>query len=176
VPGAWLNLSAIVPFPEGGFAFLSASGGLGYALAREAARRPGVGFSRFVSFGNQADLALDDYVRADPHTRSVLVFAEGFVRGRGCAFLKSIERTAADKPVLILRGGRTGAGRRTEMANRVADRVVQIFGGRGYCRDFAAERHFRHLRVDRIWEGTSEIMREIIVNGVMKRDLDRLVR
>jgi alkylation response protein AidB-like acyl-CoA dehydrogenase len=63
----------------------------------------------------------------------------------------------------------------SEMANRVADRVVQIFGGRGYCKDYAAERHFRHLRVDRIWEGTSEIMREIIVNGVMKRDLDRLV-
>jgi butyryl-CoA dehydrogenase len=64
----------------------------------------------------------------------------------------------------------------SEMANRVADRVVQIFGGRGYCKDFAAERHFRHLRVDRIWEGTSEIMRGIIVGGVMKRDLDRLVR
>lgn len=63
----------------------------------------------------------------------------------------------------------------SEMANRVADRVVQIFGGRGYCKDHAAERHFRHLRVDRIWEGTSEIMRTIIVNGVMKRDLSRLV-
>lgn len=63
----------------------------------------------------------------------------------------------------------------SEMANRVADRVVQIFGGRGYCKDFAAERHFRHLRVDRIWEGTSEIMRGIIVNGVIKRDLRRLV-
>jgi len=63
----------------------------------------------------------------------------------------------------------------SEMANRVADRVVQIFGGRGYCKDFAAERHFRHLRVDRIWEGTSEIMRTIIVNGVIKRDLDLLV-
>jgi acyl-CoA dehydrogenase len=63
----------------------------------------------------------------------------------------------------------------SEMANRVADRVVQIFGGRGYCKDFAAERHFRHLRVDRIWEGTSEIMRSIIVNGVMKRELRRLV-
>ena len=63
----------------------------------------------------------------------------------------------------------------SEMANRVADRVVQIFGGRGYCSDFAAERHFRHLRVDRIWEGTSEIMRTIILNGVIKRDLDSLV-
>ena len=63
----------------------------------------------------------------------------------------------------------------SEMANRVADRVVQVFGGRGYCRDYAAERHFRHLRVDRIWEGTSEIMRTIVLNGVMKRDLGRLV-
>ncbi len=47
--------------------------------------------------------------------------------------------------------------------------------GRGYCTDFAAERHFRHVRVDRIWEGTSEIMRSIILNGVLKRDLRRLV-
>ena len=63
----------------------------------------------------------------------------------------------------------------SEMANRVADRVLQIFGGRGYCKDYAVERHFRHLRVDRIWEGTSEIMRSIVLNGVMKRDLDSLL-
>jgi acyl-CoA dehydrogenase len=53
--------------------------------------------------------------------------------------------------------------------------VVQIFGGRGYCADYAAERLYRDVRVDRIWEGTSEIMRSIILNGVMKRDLDRLL-
>ncbi len=63
----------------------------------------------------------------------------------------------------------------SEMAGRVADRVVQMFGGRGYCKDFAAERHFRHVRVDRIWEGTSEIMRSIVLNGVLKRDLARLL-
>jgi alkylation response protein AidB-like acyl-CoA dehydrogenase len=62
-----------------------------------------------------------------------------------------------------------------EMAGRVADRVVQIFGGRGYCADYAAERLYRDVRVDRIWEGTSEIMRNIILNGVMKRDLGRLL-
>jgi acyl-CoA dehydrogenase len=62
-----------------------------------------------------------------------------------------------------------------EMAGRVADRVVQIFGGRGYCADYAAERLYRDVRVDRIWEGTSEIMRSVIVNGVMKRDLRRLL-
>ncbi|MBW2232407.1 MAG: acyl-CoA dehydrogenase [Deltaproteobacteria bacterium] len=62
-----------------------------------------------------------------------------------------------------------------EMAGRVADRVVQIFGGRGYSADYAAERLYRDVRVDRIWEGTSEIMRNIILNGVMKRDLDSLL-
>ena len=63
----------------------------------------------------------------------------------------------------------------SEMVGRVADRVVQIFGGRGYNADYAAERLYRDVRVDRIWEGTSEIMRNIILNGVMKRDLDRLL-
>ena len=57
----------------------------------------------------------------------------------------------------------------SEMANRVADRAVQIFGGRGYMRENVAERFFRELRVDRIWEGTSEIQRIIIANGLYKR-------
>ena len=47
----------------------------------------------------------------------------------------------------------------SEMANRVADRCVQIFGGRGYMRENVAERFFRELRVERIWEGTSEVQR-----------------
>jgi alkylation response protein AidB-like acyl-CoA dehydrogenase len=63
----------------------------------------------------------------------------------------------------------------SEMVGRVADRAVQIFGGRGYCADYAAERLYRDVRVDRIWEGTSEIMRAVIVNGVMKRDLNRML-
>ncbi|HXZ57119.1 MAG TPA: acyl-CoA dehydrogenase family protein [Gaiellaceae bacterium] len=57
----------------------------------------------------------------------------------------------------------------SEMAGRVADRAVQIFGGRGYMTDSAAARHFRELRVDRIWEGTSEIQRLIISGGLFKR-------
>jgi acyl-CoA dehydrogenase len=57
----------------------------------------------------------------------------------------------------------------SEMANRVADRAVQIFGGRGYMRDNVAERFYRELRVDRIWEGTSEIQRVIIADQLFKR-------
>jgi alkylation response protein AidB-like acyl-CoA dehydrogenase len=57
----------------------------------------------------------------------------------------------------------------SEMAGRVADRAVQILGGRGYMVESPAARHFRELRVDRIWEGTSEIQRLIISNGLFKR-------
>jgi acyl-CoA dehydrogenase len=57
----------------------------------------------------------------------------------------------------------------SEMANRVADRAVQVFGGRGYMRENVAERFFRELRVDRIWEGTSEIQRSIIGDQLFKR-------
>ena len=60
----------------------------------------------------------------------------------------------------------------SEMANRVADRVLQIFGGRGYMRENVAERFFRELRVDRIWEGTSEIQRLIIARALLKRGLE----
>jgi alkylation response protein AidB-like acyl-CoA dehydrogenase len=62
----------------------------------------------------------------------------------------------------------------SEMANRVADRAVQIFGGRGYMRENVAERFYRELRVDRIWEGTSEIQRLIIARGLLKRGLDNM--
>ncbi len=62
----------------------------------------------------------------------------------------------------------------SEMVNRVADRAVQIFGGRGYMRENVAERFFRETRVDRIWEGTSEIQRLIIARSLLKRGLDAM--
>jgi acyl-CoA dehydrogenase len=63
----------------------------------------------------------------------------------------------------------------SEAAFRCADRVVQVFGGRGYMRETAAERFFRELRVDRIWEGTSEIQRLVIARALEKRGVDRVV-
>jgi acyl-CoA dehydrogenase len=57
----------------------------------------------------------------------------------------------------------------SEMAGRVADRAVQVFGGRGYMRENVAERFFRELRVERIWEGTSEVQRSIISDQMIKR-------
>ena len=62
----------------------------------------------------------------------------------------------------------------SEAANRIADRALQIFGGRGYMRENVAERFFRELRCDRIWEGTSEIQKLIIARALQKRGLDEM--
>ncbi len=62
----------------------------------------------------------------------------------------------------------------SEMAGRVADRAVQVFGGRGYMREYAAERFYRELRVERIWEGPSEVQRSIIADQMIKRGPGRL--
>jgi acyl-CoA dehydrogenase len=61
----------------------------------------------------------------------------------------------------------------SEAANRCADRCLQIFGGRGYMRRNVAERFWRELRVDRIWEGTSEIQRLIVARALERRGVER---
>ncbi len=61
----------------------------------------------------------------------------------------------------------------SEAACRCADRAVQIFGGRGYMRTNVAERFNRELRVDRIWEGTSEIQRLIVARALERRGVER---
>jgi acyl-CoA dehydrogenase len=63
----------------------------------------------------------------------------------------------------------------SEAANRCADRCLQIFGGRGYTRTNVAERFWRELRVDRIWEGTSEIQRLIVARALERRGVERVI-
>jgi alkylation response protein AidB-like acyl-CoA dehydrogenase len=55
----------------------------------------------------------------------------------------------------------------SEMANRTANKAVQIHGGYGYIREFAAERHLRDARVTTIYEGTSEVQRVVIARNVL---------
>lgn len=62
----------------------------------------------------------------------------------------------------------------SEMAGRVADRAVQVFGGRGCMRENVAERFYRELRVERIWEGTSEVQRVIIAGQLAKQGVRAL--
>jgi len=63
----------------------------------------------------------------------------------------------------------------SERAWICADRCVQAFGGRGYLRSNVAERFLRELRVDRIWEGTSEIQRLIVTRGLERRGVERML-
>ncbi len=55
----------------------------------------------------------------------------------------------------------------SEAANRICDKAVQIHGGYGYTRDFAAERHLRDARVTTLYEGTSEIQRKVIARRLL---------
>jgi acyl-CoA dehydrogenase len=63
----------------------------------------------------------------------------------------------------------------SEAAGRCADRAVQIFGGRGYLRSNVAERFLRELRVDRIWEGTSEVQRLVISRALERRGVEATI-
>jgi acyl-CoA dehydrogenase len=56
----------------------------------------------------------------------------------------------------------------SEMCGRVADRVVQIYGGAGYLKEYPAERFFRDARVYRIYEGTTQIQQLIIAKNLLR--------
>ncbi len=56
----------------------------------------------------------------------------------------------------------------SEMSTRVTHKALQIHGGYGYTTEFAAERHYRDARITEIYEGTSEIQRIVVANGVLK--------
>lgn len=56
----------------------------------------------------------------------------------------------------------------SEMLARVTDTSLQIFGGMGLMDDFPIERFWRDARVERIWDGTSEIQRHIISRDLLR--------
>jgi len=57
----------------------------------------------------------------------------------------------------------------SEMATRVTHKAIQIHGGYGYTTEFGVERHYRDARITEIYEGTSEIQRLVIANGILKQ-------
>jgi len=62
----------------------------------------------------------------------------------------------------------------TEMCGRVADRVVQIFGGQGYVKEAGIERFYRDVRAFRIYEGTSQIHQLGIGKGLLRAAQERV--
>ena len=57
----------------------------------------------------------------------------------------------------------------TELQFRTADRCLQLFGGYGYMSEYPISRHFIDARVQRIYGGTSEIMKEVIARSLLGR-------
>jgi len=56
----------------------------------------------------------------------------------------------------------------SEMSTRVTHKALQVFGGYGYTTEYAVERHYRDARITEIYEGTSEIQRVVIANGILR--------
>jgi alkylation response protein AidB-like acyl-CoA dehydrogenase len=77
------------------------------------------------------------------------------------AMLAALEELAPEASITKVAG--------SEMFDYVVDENVQIHGGNGFVRDYAAERHYRDARVNRIFEGTNEINRMLIPAMIARR-------
>jgi len=96
--------------PKGTLSMVSQSGNLGVTVTHECKRR-GIGIDKFLSVGNEAQIGvvdIIDYLRDDPHTTCIIAYIEGIDDGR--RFLEVARRTAAVKPIVVLRGGLTEYG------------------------------------------------------------------
>jgi acetyl coenzyme A synthetase (ADP forming)-like protein len=100
-------------YPGHGFiAFASQSGAFGSAVLDWAAMR-GIGISKFISYGNKADVDEVDvlkYLVEDEDTRVITLYIEGVERGR--EFFSTLREVTKYKPVVVLKSGRTEAGAR----------------------------------------------------------------
>lgn len=95
--------------PTGTMALLSQSGTLGMSIVQIAASR-GIGISKFVSTGNEADLRLEDfleYLAQDEHTRVITLYIEGLREGR--RFYELAREITRKKPIVALKSGTTEA-------------------------------------------------------------------
>jgi acyl-CoA dehydrogenase len=112
--------------------------------------RDRVQFGRPIIDNQGVEFMLAD-MTADTMAAKALLYRVAWEAARGGATRRKLHVNAAAVKLVC-----------SETAGRVADRAVQIHGGRGYMREQPVERLWRELRVDRIWEGTSEIQRAIL--------------
>jgi acetate---CoA ligase (ADP-forming) len=96
----------------GNLAFLSQSGALGVSIMQQM-EWLGIGFSYFVSIGNNADVKSDDllaYWEDDDATKVIALYMESF--GDPQVFFQIAKRTSKKKPIIVVKSGRTEAGMR----------------------------------------------------------------
>jgi len=109
---AGLYASIEVRALPGKTAFITQSGAVGGAVLALANLR-GIGFSKFVSYGNRADIGeveLLDYLESDPQTDVIALYLESLQNGR--EFMGAVSRVSRRKPVLIIKAGRSVSGLR----------------------------------------------------------------
>jgi acetyltransferase len=102
---------------KGNAAFISQSGNSSQSVTNYGGLM-GLGFSKFVSSGNEADLHFEDYLEylaTDRKTRVILGYVEGFREGR--RFFELAGKITRKKPVVIMKAGRTDAGTRAAMSH-----------------------------------------------------------
>jgi acetyltransferase len=108
-----LNASFAPATPNrGNITFISQSGALGTAVLDWASEEQ-IGFSKFISLGNRADIDETDLILAaadDENTKVILLYVEGLANGR--KFIDALEKVTLKKPVIVLKSGITEAGLR----------------------------------------------------------------
>jgi len=106
-----MNLTGWPSVYAGGLGVLSQSGNVALSLLAQSHQNGHAGFSTFVGVGNEGDIQFHEYLRffgADPNTKAVIVYCEGFKNGQ--AFLKAAREVARVKPVVLYKAGRTDLG------------------------------------------------------------------
>jgi len=105
-PTVRLNASFASGMPvEGSIAFASQSGALGEAVL-DYASGENIGFSKFISMGNKADVNENDileYLRTDPMTKVILLYLEDIIDGR--KFVDTVSRVTEEKPIIAVKAG-----------------------------------------------------------------------
>jgi acyl-CoA synthetase (NDP forming) len=116
-PGRYNGLGWDVPV--GPIGLVSQSGNIALDFA-DMARKSNIGFSRYATIGNAADVNsadLIDYYLADDATKVVLAYVEGFGEGEGRVVAERISRHGNKKPVIILKPGRSESGKRAALSH-----------------------------------------------------------
>ncbi len=106
-----LNASFAAGMPDRGrIAFMSQSGALCTSIL-DMAMGQGIGFSRFYSIGNKADINELDLIKAwaeDSETRAIMAYLEGITNGP--EFIRSASQVTRHKPIIAIKSGTTNAG------------------------------------------------------------------
>ncbi len=113
-PHRRLNLVGLKDMRPGDIALLSQSGNMALTLITEARLKSRKGFSCYVGVGNEADIRFDEYLSyflEDPATRAILMYVEGLRDGR--RFLQTAYHATTQKPVILLKSGRSATGKRS---------------------------------------------------------------